>query len=249
MATLFLGNVLKIKRFTPLIGTVINLIQTDVGRHIGDINVRLRDVDFEGDVARVLDTLLPFETPVQTHDGRWFLMRVTPYRTSDNFIDGAAITFTNIDTVKALETRLAYAGRYSDALLNAILNPAVVFDDDLRVVAANRAFYELLRVSPEQALGQRLQTLGSRQLDLWELQERLNELVLTDAPLTQYVIDLDVPGTGTQKIKVEAWTVLAPDGTQALHLMTLEDITAVVRSVSRMGEAFSGDARQGEQER
>ncbi|GGO24594.1 CheR family methyltransferase [Deinococcus humi] len=242
IATLFLGNDLRIKRFTPQIDMVINLLQTDIGRHIGDINVRLRDVDFGGHVAQVLETLLPFEAQVQTPEGHWHLMRVTPYRTSDNFIDGAVVTFTNIDAVKSLEARLDHSELYSEALLNAVLIPTLVFDDDLRLVTANRALYSLLQVSPEQARGQRLADLGRRQLDLWELRERLMDMVLTDTPLTQYVIDLNAPGVGMQKTKVEAWPVLGLDGTRALHLLMLEDITAVMQRAAQAGETFTGDA-------
>ena len=241
IATLFLGNDLRIKRFTPQIGMVINLLHTDIGRHIGDINVRLRDVDFGEHVAQVLETLLPFEAQVQTPEGHWHLMRATPYRTSDNFIDGAVVTFTNIDAVKSLEARLDHSQVYSEALLNAVVIPMLVFDDNLRLVTANQALYSLLRVSPEQARGQRLADLGRRQLDQWELLERLTDMVLTDAPLSQYIINLDVPGEGTQKTKVEAWPVLRPDGMGAVHLLMLENITAVIQRAAQAGEAFTGD--------
>ncbi|MFC5849690.1 CheR family methyltransferase [Deinococcus petrolearius] len=243
IATLFLGNDLRIKHFTSMISPVVNLIQTDIGRHIGDINVRLRDVNFGAHVSQVLETLLPFETQVQTPGGGWYLMRVTPYRTSDNFIDGAVVTFTDIGTVKSLEARLGHSELYSEALLNSILTPMIVFDDDLRVVTVNQSLLSLLRISPEQAQGQRLHDLGSRQLDQWELRERLQEMVLTDAPLTQYVIDLDVPGAGVQKTKVEAWPVLGAEGTRALHLLVLENITAVVHMTAQEGENVTGDTR------
>lgn len=242
IATLFLGNDLRIKRFTSRITPVVNLLPTDIGRHIGDINVRLHGVELETHVAQVLETLLPFEAQVQAPGDQWYLMRITPYRTSENFIDGVVLTFTDIGTVKALEGRLDHSALYAESLLNAILTPLLVFDDDLRVVTANRALHDLLRVSPEQARGQRLQDLGSRQLDQWELRERLGALVLTDEPLQQYVIDLDVPGAGLQKTKVEAWTVIGPGGTRALHLLALENITAVMQMADDQGEAFTGDA-------
>ncbi|WP_045235287.1 CheR family methyltransferase [Deinococcus pimensis] len=241
IATLFLGNDLRIKRFTPFIREVINLLPTDVGRHIGDINVRLHDTDFERTVTTVLETLLPIETQVRALDGHWHLMRISPYRTSDNFIDGVVAAFTNIDRVKTLETNLDRSELYSEALLNSIPLPMLVFDDELRLLSANRALYGLLRLNPQQSLGERLFELGSRQLDLWELREKLERMVLTDEALSQYVIDLDVPGPGVRKMKVEAWPIVSADGKTAVHLMTLEDITPIVEAVVQVGEAFSGD--------
>jgi two-component system CheB/CheR fusion protein len=248
IATLFLDNDLRIKRFTPMITAVIHLIQTDVARHISDINLRLRDVDLVGHVTGVLETLLPFEAQVQTIEGQWYLMRITPYRTSENYIDGVIVTFIDIGTVKALEVKLDHSALYAESLLNTILIPMVVLNDDLRLVTANRAFYELLRLSPEQAVGQRLRDLGGRQFDQWELQERLRGMVLTDAPLTQYIVDLDVPGAGWQKTKVEAWPVLSPDRMEVLHLMVVENVTSVVHRAAQEGEAFTGDAEESEPE-
>ncbi|MFC4454416.1 chemotaxis protein CheB [Deinococcus sonorensis] len=242
IATLFLGNDLRIKRYTSQITRVISLIPSDVGRHIGDIRVKLEGITFEDEVKRVLSTLMPLEVEAQAADGRWYLVRINPYRTSDNFIDGVVVVCTNIDTLKTLESQLDRSSLNSEALLNAIRLPMLVLDDDLKLITANRALYELLRVSPEQARGQRLFDLGSRQFDLWELRERLQDMIVTDVPLTQYVLDLDVPGHGVQKMKVEAWPVLSPDGSAAEHLMTLENVTAIVHAVSQEGEAFTGPA-------
>lgn len=90
IATIFLGDDPRIKRFTPMIGSVINLIPGDEGRHIGDIRVRLRADAFVEHLQRVLDTLTPFETRVQTTDDHGYLMRASPHRTSDDFIDAAS---------------------------------------------------------------------------------------------------------------------------------------------------------------
>ncbi|WP_306468248.1 PAS domain-containing protein [Deinococcus alpinitundrae] len=97
IATLFLGNDFRIKRFTPRFASLIRLLPSDVGRPIGDFSLKLRYQHFLRDVAQVLDTLLPFETQVQTQDDHWYLLRITPYRTASNFIDGLVVTFTDLD--------------------------------------------------------------------------------------------------------------------------------------------------------
>ncbi|PYE50008.1 CheR family methyltransferase [Deinococcus yavapaiensis] len=247
IATLYLGNDLRIKRFTTQITRVMNLIGSDVGRHVGDLNVKLRDVNLEQDVTAVLETLLPHEAQVRTLDDHWYLMRINPYRTADNFIDGVVVAFTNIDSVKEIEAKLDQSVLHSEALLNCIIIPMVEFDDDLRVITANKALYDLLRVSPEQARARPVYDLGSlgrQQLDSWELRAKLSEMVLTDVPLTNHVIDLDVPGVGVQKMKVEAWPVLSTDGQQAVHLMTLENITSILEEVVK--DVTSGEAEENE---
>ena len=97
VGTIFVNHQLLIQRFTPAVTQVINLIATDVGRPVGHIASNLADYDhLVEDVRRVLETLVPEEIEVRTRQGKWFLLRIRPYRTLDNVIDGAVITFFDI---------------------------------------------------------------------------------------------------------------------------------------------------------
>ena len=116
VATVFLDNELIIQRFTPTATEVINLIQTDIGRPMGHI---VSNLDYDGlveDVKAVLDTLAPKKVEVQTTDGRWYLMNILPYRTLENAVEGAVITFVEITEVKRLQdlSRLAVVVRDSN---------------------------------------------------------------------------------------------------------------------------------------
>ena len=101
--TLFLDNNLRIKRYTPPATAIFTLIPGDVGRPITDIASRLKYHDLVKDVHGVLDTLIFRETQVQVKDGQWFIMRIMPYRTIENLIDGVVLTFSNITDLKTLE--------------------------------------------------------------------------------------------------------------------------------------------------
>jgi two-component system CheB/CheR fusion protein len=90
---------LRIRRFTPLAEKVFNLIPTDVGRPISDMKPNLKLDDFPGAITRVIDTLAPFEGEVQDQAGRWFSLRIRPYVTLDNKIDGASIVLVDIDSI------------------------------------------------------------------------------------------------------------------------------------------------------
>ena len=105
IGTVFVDHQLRILRFTPAATRIINLILSDVGRPVGHIVSNLVGYDrLVADVQAVLDTLIPKEVEVQTTEGKWYTMRILPYRTLDNVIEGAVITFVDItETEQARE--------------------------------------------------------------------------------------------------------------------------------------------------
>ncbi len=109
IATLFLDDDLRVRRFTIEASKLIKLIPGDVGRPITDIASDLLYPALTADVAEVLRTLVFVEKPLATQDGRWFTVRVMPYRTLDNRIDGVVLTFINITAAKMLELELRQA--------------------------------------------------------------------------------------------------------------------------------------------
>jgi two-component system CheB/CheR fusion protein len=107
VGTLFVDPQLNIARFTPAATQVINLITADIGRPVGHIVSNLAGYDrLVEDVQSVLDSLAPIEAEVQTKAGSWFLMRIRPYRTLENVIEGVVITFVNISDRKQVEQAL-----------------------------------------------------------------------------------------------------------------------------------------------
>jgi len=106
IATVFLDNDLSVRRFTIQAKAIFNLIPGDIGRPITDLSSELLYPGMEADAHEVLRTLAIVEKSVSTSDGRWFSMRIMPYRTLDNRIDGIVITFADITTAKKLEASL-----------------------------------------------------------------------------------------------------------------------------------------------
>jgi len=106
IATLFLDNDLNVQRFTPHATKIIKLIPTDVGRPVTDLVSDLRYPELPADAQEVLRTLIFMEKSISAKDGRWFTVRIMPYRTLDNRIDGVVITFADITTAKTLEAKL-----------------------------------------------------------------------------------------------------------------------------------------------
>ncbi len=242
IATLFLGNDLRVKRFTPRITRVINLAAVDVGRPVTDISVNLRYEQLSRDITRVLETLEAFEAQVQTHDGQWYLMRISPYRTSDNFIDGVVVAFTNIDLIRGLEQRLQEALSSAEAVLNSLPDPVLVLDRLLRVVSANQALYDLLRTTESQVQGAYLYDIGHFVLDQPELLHALRDVANTDRGLDDFILDVTLPGVGARKLKVAAQPVGSEDTQRALLLLRLEDVTELLERAEREGADLSGPA-------
>jgi two-component system CheB/CheR fusion protein len=106
IATVFLDRELKVRRFTPQATTIINLIATDAGRPITDLTSGLRYPELTADAREVLRKLAAIEKTISAEDGRWFTVRIMPYRTLDDRIDGVVITFANITIAKTLEAKL-----------------------------------------------------------------------------------------------------------------------------------------------
>jgi two-component system CheB/CheR fusion protein len=106
IAILFLDDNLNVRRFTPPTTRILRLIPGDAGRPVTDLTGDLDYPALQDDARTVLRTLVFTETSVPTHDGRWFTVRIMPYRTLDNRIDGVVITFTDISAAKRLEEEL-----------------------------------------------------------------------------------------------------------------------------------------------
>jgi two-component system CheB/CheR fusion protein len=110
IATLFLDGNLHVRRFTSQMANLIKLIPTDIGRPIDDIARVIDYPDLADDIRGVLRTLVFRETVVPGPDDRWFLVRIMPYRTLENVIDGVVITFTDASARKSMEGELKLQG-------------------------------------------------------------------------------------------------------------------------------------------
>ena len=106
IATLFLDNDLNVRRFTEQIKRLINLREADIGRPLSDLTTTLNYPELDADAKETLRTLAYSEKEISTSDARWFKVRIMPYRTVANVIQGAVITFVDITVAKQLEARL-----------------------------------------------------------------------------------------------------------------------------------------------
>jgi two-component system, chemotaxis family, CheB/CheR fusion protein len=147
-----LDHQLRIQRFTPATTRIISLIKTDVGRPLSDIVPRLKSYDhLVLDARAVLDTLIPKDADVQTRDGQWYHMRIQPYRTLENVIEGAVITFVEVTEQKEAQGALRHSKDTLQALFELLPVGVAVLDADSRVIYANPALDKILE-APQSGL-------------------------------------------------------------------------------------------------
>jgi two-component system CheB/CheR fusion protein len=133
IGTIFLDTQLKITRYTEPAKLLVSLIETDVGRPLKDLTWNLAYDALVNDCREVLRTLAFKQLEVQTRQGHWYLLRIIPYRTADNVIDGVVLTFVDINPVKQAEKSL---DRMSKVFTEA-LDPIVIVDLNGKIIDFN----------------------------------------------------------------------------------------------------------------
>ena len=106
LATIFLDRHFHIRWFSPAMTSLLSLIPADIGRPLSDFAARFTDPDLLSESEVVLESLVPVTREIQTHDGRWYLRRLLPYRTRNDRIDGIVITFTDVTALRVAELEL-----------------------------------------------------------------------------------------------------------------------------------------------
>ncbi|WP_303310178.1 chemotaxis protein CheB [Hymenobacter sp. BT730] len=203
IATIFLDNDMVIKRFTPSVARIMHLQPTDIGRPITHFANNLRYTNLVQDVNQVLERLISTESTVQTHSNEWYAMRILPYRTLDNYISGAVITFTDITGMKRLEEQLQSTRRYAESIVETVREPMLVLDHELRVLTVSQAFSD--EFGEEPASGQPLQELSNGAWRQPMLRDNLMSLLngqsprFDDVPLT---LPAYSPGQPPQQVLV-----------------------------------------------
>jgi len=231
IGTVFVDNDLLIQRFTSPATELINLIQTDVGRPIGHIVSNLDYGHLVEDVQSVLDSLIPKEMEVTSREGRWYLMRILPYRTLENVIEGAVMTFVDITAQKEMQEQLRELAQavqsardYAESIIDTIREPLVVLDAELRVVSASQSFYQVFQVRPEETEGRLIYELGNRQWDIPELRELLEDILPQHNSFKNFRVTHDFETIGKRAMLLNAREVRQEAGEERLILLAIEDV-------------------------
>jgi two-component system, chemotaxis family, CheB/CheR fusion protein len=215
------GNDLRIRRFTSPAQKLLNLIPADIGRRLGQIRPNADLDDLEQIVQNTIDSTVLHEREVREKDGTWHLMRVRPYKTAENKIEGAVIAFQDID---ALKRSLEQSRHYADTLIESAREAILVLDQDLRVSVANSSFYHKFEVSKEDTEGQLVFELGNRQWDIPKLRELLGNISGQNTRVDDFEVQHDFPNLGPRTMLLNARRMEPQLGGYMIFL-AIEDIT------------------------
>jgi two-component system CheB/CheR fusion protein len=220
----FLDGDLKVRRFTDAIKPIVNLRNSDISRPVSELKLNLVNEDIVRDAQDVLNTLQLKERRVQTEDGKCYKMRLMPYRTSDNKINGVTVTFMDITDLKELEQSLRDARDFAESIVATVREPLLVLDSDLRVVSANHSFYKTFEVKPENTEGRLLYSLGDNQWDIPELRRILEEILPENTAFENFEVAHDFPQIGRRSMLLNARKIQSQTGPD-LILLAMEDVT------------------------
>ncbi|MCX6699781.1 MAG: PAS domain-containing protein [Methanomicrobiales archaeon] len=228
LATIFLDVNLAIKRFTREATKVYRLAPSDMGRPLADIRSTIPDEDLVADANGVLDSLIPREKTVRTTGNEWYNVRIMPYRTYENVIDGVVLTFSDVTTLKAVETEVRVTRDYAQSIVDTVREPFIVLNGRFEVISASRAFYRTFEVMPEETMGRVLYELGNNQWDIPGLHELLEDVLPKNRSFDNFEVEHDFPGIGQKKMLLNAREIAGPAGTPHLILLAMEVITPPV---------------------
>jgi two-component system, chemotaxis family, CheB/CheR fusion protein len=236
VAMVLLARNLTVRRFSAQAEKQFNLLATDVGRPIGSVRLPLDLPDLERLVTDVIDTVRAHEREVQDKDGRWFSLRVRPYLTIDNKVDGAVLVLVDIDALKRSEQIIAAARDYADNIVATVHEPLLVLDAKLRVERANRAFYETFGVTAADTLGKFVYDLGNRQWDIPELRRLLSTILPEQQTIDDFSVEHAFERLGHRVMVLNARPMHDPDHGAELILLAFEDVTERRRSDTLIDE-------------
>jgi two-component system CheB/CheR fusion protein len=228
--TIFLDNNLLIKKFTFHATKAVNLISSDIGRPISHIATNLKYEKFIDDAKEVLRTLVFKEIELQTNDGTWYQMRILPYRTLNNVIDGLVITFANINNLKKasedinkLNKDKQLALEYADNIIDTVRESLIILDKDLKVLSANRSFYKIFNTVSEKTVGRFIYELKDNNWDIPELRNLLEEIIPEHNFFQDFEVEYNFTNGIRKKLLLNARQIFQGDKATKLILLAIQD--------------------------
>jgi two-component system CheB/CheR fusion protein len=213
IATIFVDNEMRVRRFTTEATTIVNLIPSDIGRPLQHVMNNLSYDAMMTDLSEVLKKLTHKQIEVQTVTGQWYKMRILPYRTTDNRIAGAVLTFSAIDEQKKSQEVLQTTIRemeHTRELVRAVFDmntdPMAVLDADCKMLIANTALSELLNITQEDVKGTELLCFDPRIPQKLDLESKLKTAMEQGTDFKTQAFEIELP-EGKQQFTIQGRVV------------------------------------------
>lgn len=215
LAIVMVSSDMRIRRFTPMAETLMNLIPGDVGRPIGDIKLKIDLPAIEEVLHEVVETVTTRELEVRDADGRSYSLRVRPYKTTENKIDGAVIVLVDNDPIRRSLKQLGEVSAF-ESVLDMSRAPLAVLDERLCVRTASRSMYQAFGLSAGN-LGRPIWELGEGRWNVPGLRGPLERLAGQGTPFDGLRVEV-----GGRPLEFSGRRVKGADGGPPLILLSIE---------------------------
>jgi two-component system CheB/CheR fusion protein len=180
----------------------------------------LRYPNLLADVRSVLETLTRIDKEIEGADGDWYHMKIVPYRTAGNIIEGVVITFIDIS--------------FAEAVVETVRQPLLILDKNLMIIAANPAFYRHFQTRPEETVGVRVYELGNNQWDIPELRRLLEQILPENTKFEDFQVQAAFPEIGRRTLLLNARQTMHKGEATGRILVAFEDITGQTKDAGQM---------------
>jgi two-component system CheB/CheR fusion protein len=212
------GRDLRIRRFTRAIEPMLNLIASDVGRSITDLQPQMELPDLRRFLLDAMEGGNREPRDVRDAHGRWYSLRIRPSLGPDGKTDGAVLMFIDIDAAKrGLD--------FAEAIVATVREPLVILSQNLRVLKANKAFYDTFRAAPKETEGRLIYDLGNGQWDIPKLRELLESILPAHSSFRDFEVTHEFEHVGRKAMLLNASEIFNPNAQARTILLAIEDVT------------------------
>ncbi|MCJ7573558.1 PAS domain-containing protein, partial [Candidatus Bathyarchaeota archaeon] len=219
------GGDMRIRMVSPFAEKLLGVLPGDMGRLIGDLNLRVAVPELERLISETMRDLRVSEVEVKDREGNWFMLRLNPYRTVENHIDGAVVSFIDTTELKKRQLEALDAKRYAENIVETLRNPLMVLDSDLRVVSTNKSFYKMFKLHLAEVTNKLVYELDDNQWDIPELRLLLEQVLPKKSSFEGFEVDHVFPSIGRRVLLLNGRQVFQEVIGKSLILLEFEDIT------------------------
>jgi two-component system CheB/CheR fusion protein len=212
------GRDLRIRRFTRAIEPMLNLIASDIGRSITDLQPQMELPELRRLLLDAMEGGNRKPRDVRDAHGRWYSLRVLPSMGPDGKTDGAVLMLIDNDAAKrGLD--------FAEAIVETVREPLVILNQNLQVMKANRTFYETFRASQEETEGHLIYDLGNGQWNIPKLRELLENILPAHSTFRDFEVTHDFEHVGRKVMLLNASEIFNPNAQARTILLAIEDVS------------------------
>jgi two-component system CheB/CheR fusion protein len=237
LAIVLLDRDLTIRRFSAQAAKQFNLLASDVRRPLANVRHNLDMADLENFAGEVISTVREREREVRDQAGRWYSLRVRPYFTLDNRVDGVVLVLVDIDEIKRSQLLIAEARDHNEAIIRTVPDPLLILHADLRAASANDAFYRTFKLAAAEVEGRLIFDLDRGAWNIPALRELLEGILPRNSYFNDFEVVHDFDRLGLRTMLLNARSLRQADGNPARILLGFRDVTEVLAYQAKLRQS------------